>query len=193
MPRRILVINGHPDTREERFCSGLTAAYVAAAEKAGHAVRRIDVGALSFPLLVRFEEFQTPIDNVDIRKAQEDILWAEHLVFIHPLWLGTMPAMLKAFLERVACGGFAFDTGTAGNPKRALTGKSARLIVTMGMPAVAFRLVFGGYGEKSFERGILRLSGVGPVRKTYFGAIELSERHRDNCLATVRRLAAAGR
>jgi putative NADPH-quinone reductase len=193
MPRRILVINGHPDTREERFCSGLTAAYVAAAEKAGHSVRRIDVGALSFPLLVRFEEFQTPIDNVDIRKAQEDILWAEHLVFIHPLWLGTMPAMLKAFLERVACGGFAFDTGTAGNPKRALTGKSARLIVTMGMPAVAFRLVFGGYGEKSFERGILRLSGVGPVRKTYFGAIELSERHRDNCLATVRRLAAAGR
>jgi putative NADPH-quinone reductase len=193
MPKRILVINGHPDTREERFCSGLSNAYVATAAKAGHDVRRIDVGALRFPVLVRYEEFQTPIDNDDIRKAQQDILWAEHLVFIHPLWLGTIPAMLKAFLERVACGGFAFDSGTAGNPRRALTGKSARLIVTMGMPAVAFRVIFGGYGEKSFERGILRLSGVWPVRKTYFGAIELSERHRDNCLATVRRLAAAGK
>lgn len=192
MAKRILVINGHPDTRPERFCSALTKAYVEAAAKAGHQVRRIDVGALSFPLLVRFEEFQTPIDNVDIRKAQQDILWAQHLVFIHPLWLGTVPAMLKAFLERVACGGFAFDTGTAGNPKRALTGKSARLIVTMGMPAVAFRVVFGGYGERAFERGILRLSGVWPVRKTYFGAVELSERHRDHCLATVRRLAQAG-
>lgn len=193
MPKRILVINGHPDTRDERFCSGLTKAYVEAAAKAGHEVRRIDVGALSFPILVRFEEFQTPIDNADIRKAQEDILWAEHLVFIHPLWLGTVPAMLKAFLERVACGGFAFDSGTAGNPKRALSGKSARLIVTMGMPAIAFRVIFGGYGEKAFERGILRLSGVWPVRKTYFGAVELSERHRDNCLATVRRLAAAAK
>jgi putative NADPH-quinone reductase len=192
MPKRILVINGHPDTREERFCSGLTTAYADAASKATHQVRRIDVGSLSFPLLVRFEEFQTPIDNADIRKAQEDIAWAEHLVFIHPLWLGSMPAMLKAFLERVACGGFAFDSGTAGNPKRALTGKSARLIVTMGMPAIAFRVIFGGFGEKAFARGILRLAGVWPVRKTYFGAVELSEQHRDRCLATVRRLAEAG-
>jgi len=193
MPKRILVINGHPDTRAERFCSGLTTAYVDAASKAGHDVRRIDVGALSFPLLVRFEEFQTPIDNADIREAQEDILWSQHLVFIHPLWLGSTPAMLKAFLERVSCGGFAFDSGTAGNPKRALSRRSARLIVTMGMPAVAFRVIFGGYGERAFERGILRVSGVWPVRKTYFGAVELSERHREHCLATVRRLAGAGR
>ncbi|MGZ6009154.1 MAG: NAD(P)H-dependent oxidoreductase, partial [Rhizomicrobium sp.] len=50
MPKRILVINGHPDTRDERFCSGLTKAYVEAAAEAGHEVRRIDVGALSFPL-----------------------------------------------------------------------------------------------------------------------------------------------
>jgi putative NADPH-quinone reductase len=192
MPKRILVINGHPDTREERFCSALAKTYAESASQAGHQVRRIDVGALSFPLLVRFEEFQTPVDNADIRKAQADILWAQHLVFIHPLWLGAMPAMLKAFLERVACGGFGFDSGTAGNPKRALAGKSARLIVTMGMPAVAFRVVFGAYGEKAFARGILRLSGVWPVRKTYFGAVELSETHRSHCLDAVRRLAAAG-
>jgi len=62
----------------------------------------------------------------------------------------------------------------------------------MGMPAIAFRLIFGGYGERAFARGILRLSGVWPVRKTYFGAVELSERHRDHCLATVQRLAEAG-
>lgn len=27
------------------------------------------------------------------------ILWADHIVFLYPLWLGHMPALLQAFLE----------------------------------------------------------------------------------------------
>lgn len=192
MTKRILVINGHPDTRPERFCSSIAATYANSATRAGHEVRRIDVGALSFSFLVRFEDFQVAPGIADISQAQEDIRWAEHLVFIHPLWLGAAPAMLKAFLEQVACGGFGFDSGTAGNPARSLVGKSARIIVTMGMPALAYRTVFGGLGIRAFARGILRLSGVWPVRKTYFGAVELSERRRAKFLIKVGRLAAAG-
>lgn len=193
MGKRILVINGHPDPRPERFCAGLSDAYAASAQEAGHEVRRLSLGRLRFDWLVRFEDFQNPATDPDIQSAQNDIRWAEHLVFIHPLWLGAAPAMLKGFLERVACGGFAFDSGTAGNPKRALRGKSARIIVTMGMPAIAYRLVFGGFGIRAFERGILRLSGVRPVRKSYFGGVELSERHRERCLKLVRGFGAAAR
>ena len=192
MPKRILVINGHPDTRPERFCSALVSAYAEAARTAGHEVRRIDVGKLPFAFLVRYEDFQTLPDNPAIHQSQEDIRWAEHLVFIHPLWLGAAPAMLKGFIERVACGGFGFDSGTAGNPKRGLLGKSARVIVTMGMPALAYEVVFGAFGVRAFARGMLRVAGVWPVRKTYFGGIELSESHRAKCLAKVRRLAQAG-
>jgi putative NADPH-quinone reductase len=32
--------------------------------------------------------------------ARELILWAEHLVFVYPTWWGTMPALLKGFLDR---------------------------------------------------------------------------------------------
>jgi putative NADPH-quinone reductase len=192
MPKRIVVINGHPDNRPERFCSSVVATYVDSAVKAGHDVRRIDVGKLSFPLLVRFEDFQVLPNAADIRKAQDDIGWAEHLVFIHPLWLGSAPSMLKGFLEQVACGGFGFDSGTAGNPARKLKGKTARIIVTMAMPAFAYRFVFGSFGVRAFARGILRVSGVWPVRKTYFGGVELSERRRMNFLANIGRLAAAG-
>lgn len=192
MTRRIVVINGHPDIRPERFCSSVVETYVVSARKAGHEVRRVDVGSLSFPFLVRFEDFQVAAGTSDIRRAQDDIHWAEHLVFVHPLWLGAAPAMLKAFLEQVACGGFGFDSGTAGNPARKLKGKSAHIIVTMAMPATAFRLVFGALGVRAFARGILRLSGIWPVRKTYFGAVELSERRRTNFLAKIARLAASG-
>jgi len=188
-PKRVLVIDGHPDPRPERFCHGLANAYVQGAKAAGHDVRRIDVSGLSFSWLARFEDFRGPVQNPDIRQAQSDIAWAQHLVFIHPLWLGAAPAMLKGFLEWVAAGGFALDTGPTGEgPRRALKGKSARLIVTMGMPALAFRIVFGAFGARAFARGILGLAGVGPVRKTYIGGVELSESHRAHALATVRKL-----
>ena len=192
MPKRIVVINGHPDNRPERFCSSVVATYVDSAVKAGHEVRRIDVGKLSFPLLIRFEDFQILPSATDIRKAQDDIGWAEHLVFIHPLWLGSAPAVLKGFLEEVACGGFGFDSGTAGNPARKLKGKSAHIIVTMGMPALAYRFVFASLGVRAFARGILRLSGVWPIRKTYFGGVELSEQRRVHFLAKIGRVAALG-
>jgi putative NADPH-quinone reductase len=192
MARKILVINGHPDSRPQRFCAALASTYADAAGKAGHEVRRIDVGALSFPLLTRNEDFSRPSDNPDIVRAQDDIRWAEHLAFVFPLWLGAAPALLKGFLEMVARGGFGFDTGAAGSPHRGLKKKSARLIVTMGMPASAFRLIFGGFGVRAFERGILRLAGAWPVHKTYCGAIELSENHRASCLKTVAALGERG-
>ena len=192
MTKRILVINGHPDSRAERFCAALASSYAAAAVKAGHEVRRIDVGALDFALLRDPKDFLEPPVSFDIRKAQGDVSWAQHLVFVHPLWLGAAPALLKGFMEVMACGGFAFVGGGAGNPKRGLKGKSARLIVTMGMPATAFRLVFGGFGIRAFARGILRLSGVRPVAKTYFGAVELSEARRAACLRSVAQLGEKG-
>ena len=192
MGKRILVINGHPDPRPERFCAALADAYATAAQKAGHEVRRIAVGALDFAVLRDPKDFLDPPKSAAIRAAQADITWAEHLVFVHPLWLGAAPALLKGFMEQLACGGFGFVAGGAGNPKRGLTGKSARLIVTMGMPATAFRLVFGGFGIRAFARGILRISGVWPVRKTYLGAVELSDRHRANGLAEVAALGQKG-
>jgi putative NADPH-quinone reductase len=192
MARKILTVNGHPDSRPERFCAALAAAYQDAARNGGHDVRRIDVGALAFPLLMRNEDFSRPTTSPDIARAQRDIQWAEHLVFVFPLWLGATPALLKGFLEMVACGGFGFNAGADGDPKRGLKGKSARLIVTMGMPATAFRLIFGGFGVRAFERGILRLAGAYPVHKTYCGAVELSSEHRAACLRTVAALGAKG-
>jgi len=177
MKKRILIVNGHPDSRPERLCSALADAYADGAQKAGHEVRRIDVARLCFPWLRCAESFLAPPEAPDIVRAQDDFFWAQHIVFVHPLWLGAAPAMLKAFMEQVACNGFFLDPTARGIPRGRLKGRSARLVVTMGMPAIFYRLLYGAFGVRGFERGVLGLAGVKPLRRTLLGGIMDASRH----------------
>lgn len=127
-----------------------------------------------------------------IAAAQADIAWAEHLVFVYPLWLGDMPALLKGFLEQVARPGFAIS-GDPERPRRLLKGKSARIVVTMGMPAFVYRHFFGAHSVKSFERNILGFVGIRPLRAVFFGSVERSVRRRDRWLSRMRTLGQSGR
>ena len=169
--RRILVVQGHPDSDPERLCRALSAAYAEGAESAGHEVRHADVAALDFSVLRTKAEFDRGEPAPDIARTQEAVKWAEHIVFIYPLWLGTMPALLKAFLERLFGHGIAPDTDADKWPFKLLAGRSARIVITMGMPAFVYRWFFWAHSLKSFERCILRMVGIKPVRETLFGGV----------------------
>jgi len=167
MATSILIIQAHPDT-SPHLCHALADAYQAGAEGAGHTVRRIDVTRLNFGFLRSRAEWETGQPADDIQQAQEDIRWATHLVFVYPLWLGSMPALLKAFLEQVARPPLISLDGKGPG----LRGKSARIIVTMGMPAALYRWYFGAHSVKSFKRNILGFVGVKPIRETLLGLVE---------------------
>jgi putative NADPH-quinone reductase len=79
-----------------------------------------------------------------------------------------MPALLKAFLEQTLRPGFAFRDG-AGPGGGLLKGRSARLVVTMGMPALFFRLWYLAASVMVMRRNILHFVGVRPVRATLIG------------------------
>jgi len=195
MARRIAVIQGHPDANARHFCHALADEYAKGAEDGGHDVMRIDVAKLSFPLLRTKHEFEHESPPDDIRVAQEAVTWADHLVIIYPLWLGAMPALLKGFFEQLLRPGFAFAYQSGGQfPKKKLSGKSARVVVTMGMPALAYRLIFRAHGLKVLTRNILGFCGIGPVRATIIGTIDgMTERQRDGWLDEVRGLGVLGR
>jgi len=169
--RRILIVVGHPDP--DRLCRGLARAYGEGAEKAGHAVRRVDLAAIDFPMLRTMQEFEHGSIPYELKDAAEAIVWAEHIVFVFPLWLGTMPAMLKAFLEQVMRPGtaFAYPDKGGGFTKTLLRGRTARVVVTMGMPSALYRLWFLGHGIAGMKRSILHLVGISPVRETLFGMV----------------------
>ena len=108
-----------------------------------------------------------------IRDAQESLIWAQHVVILYPLWLGSMPSLLKAFLEQVMRPGFAFGEGRQrGLPKKLLAGRSARVIITMGMPGPFYRIFYRAHSLKSLERNILRFVGFAPVRSLIIGGVE---------------------
>lgn len=172
MPKRILIIQGHPDSASRHFCHALADEYAKGAQDANHEARRIEVAQLDFPLLRTKEEFEKGEPAPAIRQAQEAIRWADHVVILYPLWLGSMPALLKAFLEQVLRPGFAFEYQRGGMPKQLLKGTSARIVITMGMPSLIYRWIYFAHSLRSLKRNILASCGIAPVRSTLIGNIE---------------------
>ena len=195
MPKHIAIIQGHPDAQTRHFGHALADEYAKGCEDGGNEVKRIEVAQLDFPLLRTKEEFEKGRAPDSITEAQNAIAWADHLVIFYPLWLGSMPALLKAFLEQVLRPGFAFEYQPSGGmAKKLLTGKSARIVITMGMPAFVYRWVFGAHDLKNLKRNTLWFCGIGPVKSTLIGSIEgLTERQRDDWLDEMRGLGELGR
>jgi putative NADPH-quinone reductase len=173
MSKHVLIIQGHPDPGKTHFCHALAHAYALGAAEAGHEVHRIAVAALDFPLLRTKEEWDSSQAPAAIQPCQEAIREADHIVIVYPLWLGAMPALLKGFLEQAFRPSFAAGKAPSMSTwRKLLKGKSSRIVVTMGMPALVYRWYFGAHSLKSLERNILGFVGIHPIRETLIGMVE---------------------
>ncbi len=193
--KRITIIQGHPTPDRHHLCHALQDAYIAGARSECHHVTSIEIATLDFPLLQSQRDWQegAPATPAGLRHAQQAIRDSDHIVLIYPLWLGTMPALLKGFLEQVLRPGIALSYEGL-YPKALLKGKSARVIVTMGMPAFAYRWYFGGHSLTSLKRNILGFVGIHPVKHNLFGMVDkASTRRRQAWLNKMRLLGETAR
>lgn len=174
MPRRIATVLGH--VSEDSYCGALHRAYADAAVAEGHEVRQILLPRLSFDPILR-EAYRRPMPlEPDLEQAQEAIKWAEHLVFVYPTWWGQQPALLRGFVDRVFLPGWAFKY-RENSPwwDRFLSGRSARLIVTMGAPPWYDSLVYRGGSRRAMKKAVLEFCGVRPVKATAIGPVRRSK------------------
>lgn len=104
-----------------------------------------------------------------------------------------MPAGLKGFFEQVLRPGFAFIAGAGRAPRKGLAGKSARVVVTMGMPVFWYRWYFGAHGVRGLERSVLAFCGVDPIRETFIGLVGMKqEKMRDRWIGRLEELGRKG-
>jgi len=186
MNKRILVILGH--SISESFCSALAESYIKGAKAAGNEVQFISLGELAYdPILHSDGTLNVQRLEPDLLTAQEAILWAQHLVFVYPIWWGAMPALLKGFIDRVFLPGFAFKYREGSSQwDRLLGGRSAHLLVTMDSPPWYFRWINHMPGHNQMKRTILEFSGIKPVKISSFGPIiSATKQKREQWLAQV--------
>jgi NAD(P)H dehydrogenase (quinone) len=190
MGKRILLILGHPSSAS--FCAALAECYAQSAMDAGHEVRQLRLGEMNFDPVLRegYQQIQALED--DLSAAQTDILWAEHLTLVYPIWWGGIPALLKGFLDRVFLPGFAFKyrKGKA-FPDKLLKGRTAHLLVTMDTPPWYYRWFYRMPGLHQVRKTTLEFCGIKPLRTLTFGPVlDSSEPQRKTWLGQAQAIAA---
>ena len=190
MAQKVVVILG--DAAADNIDNGADFLGLANARAAGAEVRLLELGALQFNPVLGAGHYGTQALEPDLVAAQADLLWAEHLVWVYPIWWGAMPALMKGFLDRVLLPGFAFKYRQGSSLwDKLLLGRSAELLVTMDSPPWYFRWVTRMPGHHQMKKAILEFCGISPVRVHNFGPVRTaSEAQRSQWLARAAQLGA---
>lgn len=186
--KKITIINGHP--RGSSFNAALAEAYRLGAVAAGAQVRMITIANLDFnPNLANGYHKRMDLEP-DLLSAWEHIRWADHLVWVHPVWWGGLPALTKGFIDRLFLPGMAYAYREDSIFwDKLLKGRTARIITSLDQPSFIYRLLFGRPSVNQLKKATLEFCGVKPVKVTYVGIIRSStEKQRENWLDKVENL-----
>ena len=186
--KNIVIINGHPDSKS--FNSALAEAYKNGAVQSSANVTDITIGSLDFNPNLQYGYRQRMELEPDLVEAWQKITQADHLVWIHPVWWGGLPAKSKGFIDRLFLPGMAFQ------PRensvwwdKLLKGKTARIITTMDQPGWYYQLVYGRPSINMLKKSTLEFCGVKPVAVSSLGIIKTSDqKQRDKWLRQVHQL-----
>ncbi len=187
--KNILIINGHPD--KESFNFALSEAYKKSAKQSGAEVKEINIRELDFNPNLQFGYRKRTELEPDLLEAQEKLKWADHLVWVYPVWWGSLPAITKGFIDRVFLPGFAFQKRENSVWwDKYFTGKTARLICTMDQPSWYYKLVYKSPSHNAMKKLTMNFIGVKSVKITSIGPLRLSKKEfRERWLKKVEKLA----
>lgn len=170
---RTVIILGHPDKKS--FCARLADSYENGAKEKGGDVERINLNEIKFNPILKKGYREVMALEEDLIEAQRLIKWANHIVFVFPVWWSATPALLKGFIDRVFLPGFAFkyrENSTQWD--KLLQGKTARIIMTSDAPVIWLYVMYFHPALNMMKKAVLEFCGVSPVSVTSFGSIKNS-------------------
>lgn len=186
--KKIFVIEANPK-REHSKKGFFVHAYIEEAKKAGHEVRFVNLYDLHIDYL-RFNG-ETPDMSLthELKQAQDNIVWADQLVFVYPIWWYGMPAIMKSFIDRAFNEGVVVTMGKYG-PKPLLKGKTAVIIQSYDMPEFGMKML-GDLPYKFLKVILTNWCGVKIIKRFDFEGIgEMSEKTKQRWLRQIKKFVA---
>jgi len=186
--KNILIINGHPD--KESYNYAISSAYYKGTVESDANVKSLNLIDLKFNLNLQYGYRKRTTLEPDLIDAQEKLKWANHIVWIYPVWWGSIPAIMKGFLDRVLLPGFAFKKreGSVWWDKY-FTGKTSRIICTLDQPPWYYKFINRSPSHHAMKKLTLNFIGIKSVKITTIGPLRLStDEFRKKWLMKIERL-----
>lgn len=186
--KTVFIITAHPSSHN--LTRGITKIYKEEKEKQGHRVKVLDLyNDVQLPYY-SFEAFPNIPVSDDAKRYQEMLSGADEIVFVYPFWWGTMPGILKNWIDSVLTMGFAARYGSNGRPIGLLQGKSVKVIATSGAPTVLYR--FNGIrraNKKIWQKTIVEFCGMKFDGFHLFGGMDTRAKNVPKLFDAVKKLA----
>lgn len=169
MSKKILMMDCHP--WKKSLSHNLFEQYINGATRSGNEIRSMRISEMRFDSDLSWDGDSTVME-ASLIEFQENITWCEHVVFIHPLWWGLMPAKMKGLIDRTFLSGFAYEyDGKSSLPKKLLQGKSADILITSDTPNWIFKLFYKSALFTAMKTQIFGFVGFKPTKFIMFSPV----------------------
>ena len=192
----ILVINDHPDKKS--FNASIFKEVVKNLNSKKHQIETLNLAEMKFDPVLRFGYRERMEEDTEITRSQELIQWADHLIFIYPIWWSSMPSLMKGWIDRVFTPGIAYSSNRKGifvlnfitgrQFKKLLKNKTADIITTSQGPGWWYKIFSGivsvpdSYGIAVLKSAVLNHCGIKTKK-----VINLGNMNRDSNTLNIRK------
>jgi len=159
-------------------------------EAQGSTVKLVDLYKDKQLPYLAFENANDVGKSDEVLYYQEQIKWAEEIVIIYPFWWGSMPGILKNWVDSILTAGFAFKYDDNGRPTGLLKGKNVKVLSTCAAPKFFYCL--NGITRANtniWKKSIIKFCGMGFDGFNLFGGVGSSGKNVDKIFASVKKLA----
>lgn len=174
MENKILIIYAHPNT--EGYNKEILRNVLSHLNKKNKEYKLLDLYHMNFNPVLDQDELiiKGGVLSTDTLKFQKDISEHNKLIFIYPIWWGSMPAILKGFADKVFSQGFAYKY-VNGRPKGLLKNKEALVFSTSGAPDFYNFLTCKKF-TKRLTKDVLSFCGIKSKSKIIGNALDIDKK-----------------
>ena len=178
MTKKIFIWVAHPNPTS--LCASLADNYQAAAQTTGAEIRRMNLSEMTFNTDT-FEGYtgdQTALAP-DLKTWQDNMIWADHILLVHPYWWASMPSKAKAVLDQALLPGFGFKYHEKGMGwDKLLKGRTGDAIITSDTPPWLDSLLYRKPGRRVIKNQIFDFVGIKAKTIVQFGSVKLNGKKR---------------